>query len=147
MRVRLIVVCAILTLWAGVALGSEALPVDIHDYPWSAVGKLFNRAGTGCTAVLVSPTEAVTAAHCVYNPRNGGLVQPASLHLLLGYYQGEYSDDLRISKFVVGPNRASNPLGEPELSDWAVLTTEDPAPEGVRPLSPGFVPPLWGARS
>ena len=41
----------------------ERLPCSVSSYPYCAVGIL----DSGCTAILVGPYHALTAAHCVYD--------------------------------------------------------------------------------
>jgi protease YdgD len=141
MRMLHFITCAFLTLLAWDAFSREPVSVNINDYPWSAVGKLYNRVGGACTAALVSHTELITAAHCLYNHHSGEIVRPTSLHFLLRYNQGEYSRDLHISKFVTGANRTS----DAEMSDWAVLTLDYPTPESVKPLSLSGDPLIVGS--
>lgn len=40
--------------------------VDASRYPWSAIGEVHFRGGGSCTAALVAPNVAVTAAHCFF---------------------------------------------------------------------------------
>jgi protease YdgD len=114
---------------------SELLPADINQYPWSSIGKLYNRAGEACTGVIISPIQVATAAHCLYNPRTGMLLHPESLHFLLGFKQGDYREDLRVSEFRIGSNYALNARTiESETSDWAVLRLKQPAPEQFKAI-------------
>jgi protease YdgD len=148
MRVLLILIITILAAFTGWAKGHELLPADINNYPWSSIGKLYNRAGGACTGAIASLTEVVTAAHCLYNPRTSILLQPESLHFLIGYKQGEYREDLRVSKFTVGPNYRldSTMTVTSETSDWAILKLRLPVAAGVKPLSLSNRPPKIGDR-
>jgi hypothetical protein len=96
----------ILVTVLGKANCSELLPADINQYSRSSIGKLYNRAGEACTGVIISPVQVATAAHCLYNPRTGILLHPESLHFLMGYKQGDYREDLRVSEFRIGSNYA-----------------------------------------
>lgn len=66
-----------------------------------AIGRL-NYAGyktrQHCTAFLVAPKIAMTAAHCV-----DGL-QPADIHLLLGYDRGNWREHFRVTGVWLSPN-------------------------------------------
>ena len=73
---RILLAFLILLGVLGKANCSELLPADISQYPWSSIGKLYNRAGESCTGVIISPLQVATAAHCLYNPRTGMLLQP-----------------------------------------------------------------------
>ena len=132
---RMVLTFLILVAVLGKANCSELLPADINQYPWSSIGKLYNRAGEACTGVIISPVQVATAAHCLYNPRTGMLLHPESLHFLVGYKQGDYREDLRVSEFRVGSNYAlDNKTLATETSDWAVLQLAQPAPEELRPV-------------
>jgi protease YdgD len=148
MRVLLILITAILGAFTGWAKSHELLSPDINNYPWSSIGKLYNRAGGACTGAIASLTEVVTAAHCLYNPRTSILLQPESLHFLIGYKQGGYLEDLRVSKFTIGPNYRpdSTVTMTSETSDWAILKLRLPVTAGVRPLSLTNRPPKIGDR-
>ena len=134
-RRRMLLTCLIVVAALSKANCSELLPADINQYPWSSIGKLYNRAGEACTGVIISPVEVATAAHCLYNPRTGMLVHPESLHFLVGYKQGDYREDLRVSEFKIGSNYAlDNRTMESETKDWAILQLTQSAPEQFRPV-------------
>ncbi len=85
-----------------------------------SIGRL-NYAGykkrVHCTAFLVSPKIAMTAAHCIEG------LQPEDVHLLLGYDRGSWREHLRATHFWLSPN------GE----DLAALCLAQPA--GAEPLT------------
>jgi protease YdgD len=146
MRAQLILALAVLATLVARADCYDLLPVDTDDYPWSSIGKLYNGAGTACTGVVVSQTEVVTSAHCLYNRRNGVLLQATSLHFLIGYRQGEYREDLRISKFVTGPDYKPDSIEASERGDWAILTLAHPPALEIKPLSLADNSPSIGSR-
>ena len=49
--------------------------LDSSQYPWSAIGEVRFRGGGACTATLVAPDIAITAAHCFFQD---GRVNPAA---------------------------------------------------------------------
>lgn len=58
-------------------------------WPFTAIGRL-NKAGTGfCTATLIAPDMAATAAHCLWNPRTGRPHRPEFLTFVLGVSRGD----------------------------------------------------------
>lgn len=96
----LVLLAAILSGKAA-ASGTDAAPFA------ASIGKL-NVSGVGsCTAVLVGPSLALTAAHCLYGKRQGRWAQPGSVHLLLGYSRGEYAFHTRASSYVRGGDEVS----------------------------------------
>ena len=146
MRAQLILVLAVLVALVARADCHVLLPVDADNYPWSSIGKLYNGAGGACTGVVVSQTEVVTAAHCLYNRRNDVLLQATSLHFLIGYRQGEYREDLRISKFVTGSDCKPDSTEASERGDWAILTLAHPPAREIKPLSLADNSPSIGSR-
>lgn len=124
----------------------DLVSADIDAYPWSSIGKLYNRAGEGCTAALVSRTEVVTAAHCLYNPRTGMLLHPELLHFLIGFKQGEYREDMRVSQFALGSNYTLDAKLGSEINDWAILKLTEPPSAEVKPLPRADEPAKAGDR-
>src|SRR5437764_15286591 len=67
--------------------------VDPIQPPWADIVKVQTNIGSRCTGVLIAPATVLTAAHCLYNPRTRALLQPMSLHVLLGYQRGQSRPD------------------------------------------------------
>jgi len=74
--------------------------VDATAYPLSAVGALFNGNHSECTAVVVTPDQALTAAHCLFEQATGHPMQP--LHVLLGFVHATYQVDARVQTYQFG---------------------------------------------
>lgn len=79
-----------------------AFPSLADSSPHSeSIGRL-NYAGykkrQHCTAFLVAPQIAMTAAHCVEG------LQPDQVHLLLGYDRGSWREHLRTTHFWLSPD-------------------------------------------
>ncbi len=91
----------------------------------SAIGRL-NHAGyrqqRHCTAVLVAPKIALTAAHCLEG------LKASESHLLLGYDRGQWREHLRPDRLV--------PLGR----DLAALCLARPAKTQPLPMAKSDVP-------
>jgi protease YdgD len=135
MRVQIALFPMILAASLRTANCHELLPADVNDYPWASIGKLYNRAGEACTGAIISVSEVATAAHCLYNPRTRILLQSESLHFLIGYKQGEYREDLPVSKFIIGPDYQYGSSLRSATGDWAILTLALPVKEKIKPLT------------
>ena len=64
--------------------------IDAADRRWNAVGRLNRESGGFCTAVLIAPREALTAAHCLWDQSQRRWVQPSTVHFVPGYRRGTY---------------------------------------------------------
>jgi protease YdgD len=118
--------------WAGEP-SAEAVDhraaVDATSYPWSAVGALFNGSRSECTAVAVAPDQALTAAHCLFGLATGRLMQPQSLHLLLGFVHGTYQVDALVQSYQLGAAYDHGRPFDTLEADWALLKLTAPLPK------------------
>ncbi|WP_343564986.1 trypsin-like serine peptidase [Kiloniella sp. b19] len=104
------------------------ITLDAMEYPWSTIGRL-NAAGRAhCTAFLVGPRSALTAAHCLYEFKSGRWLHPKELFFLPGFQRDQYILKSPIKSFVI--SRSYQPelqAGEETTrTDWALLTLEKP---------------------
>ena len=104
-----------------------AVPYVVDGSPQSAIARLNNETGAYCTAALVGPTLAVTAAHCLVNARSQRWINPDSIHLLFGFDRGEYGFHGRVTEYRAGPYDPKKPLETP-ASDWALLRLAEQPP-------------------
>ena len=126
-------------------------PVDGKAAPWAAVVRVQVPGVSRCTGFLIGPQTAVTAAHCLYGRRLGHFVPPSSVHVLLGYADGDYAQHVLASSFQVADGYAPlQPAGQG--TDLAVVTlakavagpgeilalADGPAPRGARLMAGGF---------
>jgi protease YdgD len=95
--------------------------VAANDYPWSGVGKLNNSGYGFCSAVLVSPKYALTAAHCLLFRSTGKFFPAQAFHLVFGYDRGAFRDNLHIAAFYVPPGYDPQRPQETLADDWALL--------------------------
>jgi V8-like Glu-specific endopeptidase len=133
--------------------------VDMHQFPWSSIGKVGD-AGQQCTGAVIGPKEFLTAAHCLYLFRTGRFLAAQSINILLGYEKGDYRVRRVASRYSIAPEFDPSPYGyPPDLEklmrgarhDWAIVYVEEPFPADVKPLrltsaipSPGTAAMLVG---
>lgn len=109
--------------------------VDASQYPWSAIGKLYNETGASCTAVIIARDKVLTAAHCIYNERTQHFIPAAALHFLAGYHIGQYSAHARVASYDIGAGFDPQRYDQTSSADWAVLNLSEPLPSGIEPLA------------
>jgi protease YdgD len=112
--------------------------IEADDRRWHAVGRLNREAGGFCTAVLIAPREALTAAHCLWDQTRRRWLDPETLHFVPGYRRGTYLGHARVNGYRLAEGIAIDEQGHPEslLDDWAVLelTLDLYAAAGVEPM-------------
>jgi protease YdgD len=112
------------------------VPVDPNEPPWNAVAKVQTNIGAHCSGVLIAPAMVLTAAHCLYNPRTRAMLQPVSLHVLLGYQRAQYRWHRLVARFTVGAD-FDGTRPQPQPGDWARLELADAVPVPPVPLFDG----------
>lgn len=119
----------------GIGSADPRLPVEPEEVPWQALGRVQHELGGRCTGALIGPRTVLTAAHCLVAPRTGRLVQPGSLHFLLGYHLGAWEAHARVSAVRTGEGYDPARRGPPG-ADWALLTLDRAIapPESTLPL-------------
>ena len=135
----------------GLGVREARVAVDGTIAPWAAVLRVQVPGISRCTGFLVGPQTAVTAAHCLYGRRLGHFVPPSSVHVLLGYANGDYTQHAVASSFQVsdgyapllppgqGTDLAVITLAKPMGGPGAILALADgPAPRGARLMAGGF---------
>lgn len=116
------------------ALDVHREAVDVSQYPWSAIGKLYNETGGGCTAVIIGRDKVLTAGHCVFNFRSRQFIQAEFLHFLVGYRNGQYTVHARVASYEIGAGFDPLRYNETDTADWAVLTLTENLPANIEPL-------------
>jgi protease YdgD len=112
----------------------EDRQAGVPDSLWSAVGKLYNGTGAGCTATVIEPDKLLTAAHCVFNRRTGFFLRPSSMHFLLGLDGDDYRAHALVESYGIEPHYDPNRSLEIASNDWAVLRLKQPLSVEYRPV-------------
>lgn len=129
------------------AAGAEEIAFDPGRWPYTAIGKLNVVTGANrrqfCTATLLAPRLALTAAHCLWDDPRKRWVDPSSVHFVAGYGRGAWlghsvaSAIRRNLGFVYtdGTSRANL------AGDWALLELAQALPIEPVELEPADRPP------
>jgi protease YdgD len=126
----------------GIGEADPRRPVDPEAPPWRALGRVQLEVGGRCTGALIGPRLVLTAAHCLVAPRSRALVQPGTIHVLLGYDRGTARGHARATAYRIGPG-FDPAKGGPAAADWAILTLDAPlgTPDRILPLLAAPPPP------
>lgn len=108
-----------------------------QQYPWRSIGSLSIAGRQFCTATLISETQVITAAHCVWNEDRNNWYPASFVHFLAGYDKGKYLGHSAAAS--ITPSRhylfTSPPTLDSLRHDWALITLKKPLGETL-----GFIP-------
>ena len=68
---------------------------------WQGVGRINMRGAGFCTGAMIAPDLVLTAAHCMYNPQTGALLNPSDIEFLAGWRSGRAGAQRKARRFVV----------------------------------------------
>ena len=75
------------------AVAGELKPVaDMAAAPWRSLARVMVAGETRCSGFVVSPTQVLTAGHCLYSARLGGVVPASAIHVQVGYHMGRMAE-------------------------------------------------------
>lgn len=124
----------------GVGGADPRTRVDGGQAPWRAVARLQVPGVSRCTAVVLAPRLAVTAAHCLWSRRLGGWVPAGMVHVLTGYAAGAFSHHMLAVSLRIAPGYDPADTGGTRGADLALVTLAAPAGD-VLSLATGTFPP------
>lgn len=114
---------------------------------WLAVGPLNVAGNRSCTATLISPTEAITAAHCLFHPLTHHRAAAATIKFVLGQSRDGYAAlrGVRRTAILPGYVEIGRVAGAAQvLNDLALLELDQPVPpEVAKPLTVVDWPFSW----
>jgi protease YdgD len=129
----------------GIGAADPRVPADMAAPPWTAVARLQIPGVDRCTAFLIAPARAVTAAHCLWSARLHRFMPPAAIHVLTGYASGAFTGH----SIAIGTRIAAgyDPLHPYDTlgADVAVLSLAVPLATAATALTLADGPPAAGA--
>ncbi len=106
----------------GIKGDDDRIQVDSRAYPWSAIGRLTKGDGSLCSAVMVGPQTALTAAHCLWNERTRAWMPAQAVFLTLGWERGDWAAASQVTRIDLAPALRKPVSALPDMvGDWAVL--------------------------
>ena len=97
-------ILASVAVLAALPVAAQQSMVSDADAPlWQAVGRLNVAGNRSCTATLISPDEAITAAHCLFHPVTHHRAAPADIRFLPGFRRDSYAALVGVAAVAILP--------------------------------------------
>jgi protease YdgD len=132
----------------GLGAGDPRRRVESNQPPWRAVARLQVPGVSRCTATVVAPALAVTAAHCLWSRALGRWVPASSVHVLPAYAFGGFAAHLLASGYRIAAGYDPTDPEGTRGADLAVVSlstrTSDVLPLARLPVAPGTAAVLGG---
>jgi len=118
----------------GIGPHEARITIDVTAMPWAAMARVQVPGMSRCTGFLIGPRTIVTAAHCLYGRRLGHFAPPSSVHILLGYADGDFSRHVLAASFQIADGYDPLTPGA-QGADVAVIALATPVAVPGRTLS------------
>jgi protease YdgD len=123
----------------GVGAADARARVDATVAPWRSLARLQVPGESRCTAVLVGPRTALTAAHCLWGWRVRRFMPAGSVHVLTGYAAGNFARHSVAVSYQLGSGDTSRPADVEH--DFALVTLAEPIGDAPLTLADADPPP------
>lgn len=138
---KILLTAVALTLWgmtpASAETPLESLQTADENRGWEAVGRLNFGPEGFCTAALITSDVVLTAAHCLYDPETGDLIDPSEIEFQAGLRNGRAEAYRGVRRVVVHPDYDFSDATRLDRvgADLALLELDQPVRLGhVRPF-------------
>lgn len=101
---RFALIAALVCLAFGAQAREQRMITEAEAPLWNAVGRLNVAGNRSCTATLISPDEAITAAHCLFHPVTHHRAEPGDIRFVAGFRQDTYAALVGVTAVAISPD-------------------------------------------